>query len=123
MNNFKVCPKCRYEWETREDFLGDPSISVIGFLADNVEVEKGAYLFNHMPPKNRCNSTLAIYVSQFMDLYHGPKHEDLKAGSEECSGYCARVEVLERCNACCRNATARELISIIKDILSKNSAQ
>jgi len=122
MSVFKICPKCKHAWETREDFLGDSSIAVIGFLADNEEVEKGAYLFNHLPPGNECNSTLGVYVSNFLDLYDGPFYEELKTGSKECSGYCAKVEELERCNACCRNAVAREIISIIKDILSRNGA-
>ena len=120
MSSFKTCPKCRHEWKTREEFLDDPEVSIIGFMANNEDSKKGAYLFNHSPPDGRCNSTLAVYVSHFMDLYDGPFYEELKAGSEECSGHCARIEVLEKCNAHCRNAMAREIIYRISDMLSAN---
>jgi len=123
MNPFKVCPKCKYEWKTRDDFLCDPSISLIGFMASLKDFDKGSYLFNHVLTDNRCNSTLAIYVSSFLDLYDGPIFEDLKAGSKESSGHCARVEDVERCNAHCRNAVAREIMHKIISILSARSFQ
>ncbi len=116
-----MCPKCGYEWRTRDEFVNDPAISVIGFMADFKDFNKGAYLFNHIPVHTACNSTLAVYVSSFLDLYDGPAHADLKAGSDECPGHCASVEDLERCTAHCRNAVAREVMLRIIDQKGKNA--
>jgi hypothetical protein len=119
MSSFKVCPKCQYEWKTRDDFLKDPFISLIGLMADDDDYQMGAYLFDHRLPGNRCSTTLALYVNNFLDLYDGPDYKDLKAGSEECSGFCAKVDALERCNNKCRNAIAREIMHKVINILSK----
>ena len=120
MEPFKVCPKCKFEWKTRDEFLSDRSIYIIGFMADLKDFDKGAYLFNHVLSNNKCSSTLALRVPCFLDLYDGPVFEELKAGSDECSGYCARIDVLERCRVNCRNAVAREIIQKISSILSSN---
>ncbi len=120
MSAFKICPLCKHEWDTRENFLGDRYLSIIGFMADEDSLEKSAYLFNHVLPGKKCGGTLAVTVDQFLDLYDGPLYEDLKLGSQECSGYCARVDVLERCNAECRNAVARKIIHLLVNQLSQN---
>lgn len=120
---FKVCTKCSYKWKTRDDFLSDPSISLIGFLADFKVFNKGSYLFNHLLANDQCNSTLAIDVSCFLDLYNGTLFKDLKVGSKECSGYCAKVEVMKRCNVHCRNVVAREIMHKILNINSRKPKQ
>jgi len=117
---FKICPKCSHQWHTREDFLSDPGLVIIGFMANLDEFGKGSYLFNHILPRNKCNGTLGVYVEDFMDLYEGPLYEDLHYGTEECFGHCARVDDLQRCKVKCRNAVAREIVQILIEKLSAN---
>ena len=112
---FKVCKKCRSEWQDRDKFLNDPNIVLIGFMANKAQFDKGLYLFNHVLPDNSCNTTLGMAVSAFLDMYNGEVYEDLKMGTDECLGHCAKIEVIENCQAPCRNAVAREIMqSIIK---------
>ena len=107
---FKVCPKCEYAWITMEAFLNDASIRLVGFQASFNPNDRGLYLFNHIIPDNRCNTTLAVEVETFMSLYDGPMYEEIQVGSEMCGGYCATVDDLEQCSSHCRNASARELM-------------
>jgi hypothetical protein len=113
MGNFKDCKKCKQVWTTRDEFLNDDNIVLIGFMADNNELEKGAFLFNHVLSIDRCNTTFGVYVSDFLDMYKGEVYKDLKLGTEECSGHCAKVSDIEQCNAHCRNAVAREIMGEI----------
>ena len=46
-------------------------------------------------------------------MYKGEVYKDLKLGTEECSGHCAKVSDIEQCNAHCRNAVAREIMGEI----------
>lgn len=47
MDPFKICPKCSHTWNTRDDFLKDLSICLIGFQASFKETESGHYLLNY----------------------------------------------------------------------------
>jgi hypothetical protein len=107
---FKICSKCDYEWQTRDDFLQDASLFLIGLQAGYGKFDRGFYLFNHLAEKDKCNSTIAVGVENFMSLYSGPMYETVHAGSEACSGHCAKVDDLARCSVSCRNATAREVM-------------
>ena len=40
MGNFKDCKKCEQVWTTRDEFLNDDNIVLIGFMADNNVLEK-----------------------------------------------------------------------------------
>jgi hypothetical protein len=93
-----------------DTFLNDASIRLVGFQASFNPNHRGLYLFNHIAPDNRCNTTLAVEVDTFMSLYDGPMYEEIRVGSEVCDGHCATVDDLEQCNAHCRNASARELM-------------
>ena len=110
MKPFKICPKCDHEWETRDDFLQDASLFLIGFQAGYDESDRGLYLLNHLREKEKCNTTIAVEVENFMSLYDGPMYEDVIAGSAACSGHCAKVDDLTRCSVSCRNAIAREIM-------------
>jgi len=107
---FKVCPKCDHEWQTRNDFLQDASLFLIGLQAGYGESDRGFYLFNHLIEKDKCNTTIAVDVETFISLYNGPMYEDVHAGNETCSGHCAKVDDLTRCSIPCRNAIAREVM-------------
>ena len=113
---FKLCNKCKTEWKSREDFLNDPNIVMIGFMANNDNYKRGAYLFNHILSNDSCNSTIGLFVYNFLDMYSGKIYDKLKTGTDECSGHCVNIYELENCTANCRNAVARK---IMQEILNK----
>ena len=110
MKAFKVCPKCEHEWKTRDDFLNDASIRLIGFQASYDPSDRGFYLFNHLSQNEGCNTSLAVNVENFVSLYNGPMYEDVRAGSEVCRGHCATIDDLAKCDAPCKNAVARDIM-------------
>lgn len=107
---FMTCSKCGYTWQTRDQFLDDPTIKIIGFQADIETPENSLYLFNHDLADDSCGSTIAIFVSHFLDMYDGPIYDEVIFGSETCSGHCARIDDMELCKNPCRNAVAREIM-------------
>ena len=78
-SNFKECPSCWCAWESREDFLSDPHVTIIGYQAHFSELTTGFFLFNHS-----CQGTFAVRVQEFKDLYDGPIFETPKTGTDEC---------------------------------------
>jgi len=93
----------------RDTFLADPNLEIIGYQACFDDVRTGLYLFNHT-----CRTTLAVKVMDFEDLYEGPVYDKVMKGSDQCSGYCLDVNVLEPCSAGCKYARVREVIQIIR---------
>jgi hypothetical protein len=107
---FKTCPLCKTRWDTRSDFLADPSLKIIGYQVNFNHLSAGLFLFNHS-----CNTTLAIQAGELFDLYDGPIFTDRKTGGPECPAYCLHESVLHRCPAKCECASVREVIQIIKN--------
>ena len=75
--SFKVCTLCGETWKSREAFLADPRVRVIGYQVHFQDLQTGMFLFNH----DACCTTLAIDASLFTDLYqrtdvHGAKDRD-----------------------------------------------
>lgn len=110
MNPFKICPECAYTWKTRDDFLEDPFVCLVGFQINFKETESGHYLFNHILEGNRCDTTLAVGVEPFLSLHKGPMFNEIKFGSLECEGHCKNVEDLSLCPVECKNAVARKIM-------------
>jgi len=113
---FKICNKCKTEWNSRDDFLNDPDIAMIGLMANNDDYKKGAYLFTHRLSDDSCNTSIGLHVINFLDMYNGEMYDTLKIGMDECSGHCVTINELGNCSAHCSNAIARE---IMQEILSK----
>lgn len=110
MNPFKICPKCAYTWKTRDDFLEDPFVCLVGFQMNFKETESGHYLFNHILQSNCCDTTLAVKVDAFLSLYKGPMFMEVKFGSLMCEGHCKDVADLAQCQVECKNAVARKIM-------------
>ena len=106
---FKECPMCGSPWESRDDFLSDPCVEIIGYQACFKELTAGYFLFNHS-----CEGTLALLVEEFEDLYDGPVYEEQKTGTDECPQYCLRKEELAPCPARCECAFVREIIQLVR---------
>ncbi len=107
--NFKTCPNCGFVWETRNDFLSDASVFIIGYQAHFKDLSSGLFLFNHS-----CKGTLALKVSAFQDLYHGIVYKKRATGTDACPGYCLHEDILEPCSAECECASIREIVQILR---------
>ncbi|MBN1957981.1 MAG: hypothetical protein JXQ81_01480 [Desulfuromonadales bacterium] len=106
---FKTCKICRSLWSSRDQFIADPEVTLVGYQANFVVLEKGLFLFNHS-----CQGTMAIDVQAFADLYQGPVFERRLQGSEDCAGHCLHHNDLQPCPAQCECAYVREIISLLQ---------
>ena len=106
---FKRCSNCKFEWDSRDSFLGDRNIVVIGYQANFKELLLGLLYFNHS-----CGGTITIPAYYFVDLYHGPIFDERATGNDCCPEYCLRKEELSHCSAKCECAYIREVIQTIK---------
>ncbi len=106
---FKECSKCKHVWESREEFICDTGIKLIGYQVHFEDLALGFFLFNHS-----CGTSLAIRAGVFRDLYAGPVFTERKTGLSDCPGYCLREDSLEACPSHCECAYVREIIQILK---------
>lgn len=106
---FKTCKVCDHLWPTRDSFVADDEIRLIGYQANIMAVEKGLFLFNHS-----CDGTLSINAMEFADLYDGPVYAEHKTGNSECPGYCLYVNDLRPCPAKCDCAFVRNILQLLK---------
>lgn len=106
---FKKCSKCDRKWLSREEFLSDKDLRLIGYQVHFEELEIGLFLFNHS-----CQATLGIYAKEFRELYKGPVFSQRATGSEACPQYCLDPNNLSPCKAECECAYIRELMQVIK---------
>lgn len=109
---FKQCTACHRIWKTREEFMSDAEIVLIGYQVNFKQLEAGLFLFNHTA--SRCGTTLACPVKHFIDLYSGPIFSRRLAGTKDCPGYCLKQNLFQRCPAECECAFVREIMPIIR---------
>ena len=109
MQFYKECLPCSYRWFSRDDFLSDSSIEIIGYQVDFENLLAGHFLFNHS-----CGATLTLSVRNFNGLYEGPIFQERATGSDDCPGYCLYQDQLDTCHARCECAYVRNIIAIIK---------
>ena len=107
---FKTCSVCGFEWPTRNSFLEDPALTVIGYQVNFEALKLGFFMFNHT-----CKNTLSVRAEAFWDLYAGPIYKDRATGGEQCPGYCLFEDELSPCPAQCECAFVREILQVIKN--------
>ena len=107
--SFKKCSVCKKVWVTRDDFLYDTEVSIVGYQVHFDELTEGLFLFNHS-----CGSTISLMAGAFRDLYDGPMFQARMTGSDDCPGYCISKSELRPCPAKCECAYVREIIQLIK---------
>ena len=105
---FKQCSVCQHRWDSREDFLADPDLKIIGYQVCLDEAEEGLFLFNHI-----CRTTLALKVFAFEDLYKGKRYDTAALGSDRCSGLCLDMTELKGCDYPCKYAYVRDILQRI----------
>jgi len=106
----KQCTCCGHVWHTRDAFLGDPQLEVVGYQVDFSDLLLGFFLFNH----RTCESTIAVPAGLFRDLYDGPVFSQRATGTEDCPEYCLRKSELSPCPAKCECAYVREILQIVR---------
>jgi len=106
---FKVCTFCGETWRSREAFLVDPCVRVIGYQVHFQDLLAGMFLFNH----DVCHTTLAIEASHFTDLYDGPTLVGRKTGTQQCPAYCLRQGEVRPCPVECECASVRDVLDRI----------
>lgn len=106
---FKLCTCCGVVWPTRDDFLSDPEVELIGYQAHFTELKAGLLLFNHS-----CHTTLAIEVEEVLDLYKGPVFRERATGGPNCLGYCQHRSELRPCPVQCECAFVREILQVVR---------
>jgi hypothetical protein len=106
---FKVCPGCTRAWNSREDFLGDPELELIGYQVDVGSPVGGLFLFNHA-----CKDTMAIPASFFLDLVAKPMQRPSLFGTAECVGHCLHRGDLDPCRSVCECAYVRDVLQVVR---------
>jgi hypothetical protein len=84
-------------------------VKLVGYQVDFSRLESGLFLFNH-----DCQTTMAVAVREFGDMYSGPVFEERKTGTAECPGFCLERHTLNNCSNRCECAYVREIIQKIK---------
>ena len=110
MNEFKKCTSCGYQWKTRNDFLQDSALDLIGYQVNFDNLNLGLFLFNHL----ECGTTLGLAAALFRDLYDGPVYGQRHTLTEKCPEYCLRERQLDPCPAECECAYVREIIQLVR---------
>jgi hypothetical protein len=108
---FKKCTSCGHHWATREAFISDPQVKLIGYQVNFDELDTGYFMFNHMKPK--CLTTLAIHTVFFRDLYHGEVFDERKTRTIKCPGHCQHSDNLKACPQKCECSFVREVMQIV----------
>ncbi len=111
---FKTCSFCHVKWETRDAFLGDSQLRLIGYQQHYEEQRLGFFLFIH----SLCQTTLSFDPKHLMDLnpmqvfraeYHDSHHAPF---------YCLRTKKTG-CWTPCECAAIYEYQSLIKSYKQK----
>ena len=102
---YACCDRCGKEWFSRDAFLADEEIVLIGYQANFLVLEKGLFLFNHS-----CHNTLPVSVQSFADMYDGPIFGERLLETEACSGFCLHRNVLSPCPNQCECAYVRQIL-------------
>jgi hypothetical protein len=111
MSVFKKCTCCNHPWVSRDEFLEDSKLQLVGYQVNFGKLELGYFLFNHLT----CLSTIAVPAGMFRDLYDGPVFSERKTDTENCPGYCGDRDILDPCDQECECAYVREIIQVVQN--------
>ncbi|UCD56988.1 MAG: hypothetical protein JSV16_14405 [Candidatus Hydrogenedentota bacterium] len=108
---FRKCD-CGQTWKTRDEFLHDRNVKIVGYQPDFVNHRYNHFLFHHRAKS--CGQYLGVRASDFSDLREKECVDDLCIGQEQCPGYCTDTLDLRICSVTCRNASDRMIASKIR---------
>ena len=107
---FKDCV-CGKTWKTRDKFLLDKKVKLVGYQPDLVNHKYNHFLFYHRA--KGCSQFFGIRASSFSDLREKGCSKELCMGHDDCPGYCTDTLDLRVCSVACINASDRELAAKI----------
>lgn len=108
---FKTCKNCGISWRTRDAFVYDNEVRLLGYQPNFVDISKGLFLFNH-----HCGNTLSVRVDGFADLYQGPVYSKSLFGSADCVGLCLHQNNMRPCLAECECSYVRHVLRLIGEV-------
>ena len=108
---FKKCPACGFVWTSRDQFLGDPELSLVGYQVNYKQLTAGLFLFNH----SCMGSTLAVQALAFRDFYQGPVFTQRMTDEACCPGHCLHQKDLRPCPLECECGYVREILDIVRN--------
>ena len=103
---------CGETWKTRDAFLRDRNVKIIGYQPDFVNHKYNHFLFQHKA--KGCGQFFGVRASDFSDLRAKECPNELCFGHDECPGYCTDTSDLRVCSVTCRNASDRLIASKIR---------
>lgn len=109
---FKHCTSCGWRWSSRDEFLSDPCIQLVGYQVNYAQLQEGFFLFNHA--RLKCGTTLSVRAGDFADLYGGPIFQESLKEQAGCPAFCSRRENLEPCEQTCECAFVRHVLQKVK---------
>jgi hypothetical protein len=109
---FKQCGHCQKTWHSREAFVKDRELILVGFQAFFHDADEGLFLFNHAVAG--CGTTVAVKAGEFKDLSPSAQHPDTVPAQVLCPGNCLRPGDLESCSVACELHWVREVLQILK---------
>lgn len=110
---FKICTTCSKAWETLEDFLSDPEVSLTGYQVYFEDLGGGLLCFTHL--HENCFTMLAIPAKEFTKLSSRPFLASHGKQPACCPGLCMRQGALEPCPVECECLWVREVMQVIRD--------
>jgi len=109
--DYRKC-NCGKTWKTRDEFLRDKAVKIIGYQPDFINHKYNHFLFHHKT--KGCGLFFAVRASDFSDLREKECPNDLCFGHDDCPRYCTDTFELRVCSVTCRNASDRIIASKIK---------
>ena len=106
---FKQCSQCKETWSSCNEFLSDPSLTLVGYQVSFDELESGLFIFNHS-----CKTSLGIPVRAFTHLHDSPIFKEKPLGTGGCPESCLQPYNLDPCPVRCECVYMREVLQIIK---------
>jgi hypothetical protein len=99
---FRVCRVCGHSWNSWQDFISDPQVSLVGLQSVPWLPEASVLVFNH----DRCGgmSVRTSVVRELLGEPDGSEHE-----TEPCQGCFRDLGDLARCEVPCVVAADRRL--------------
>jgi hypothetical protein len=109
---------CGHRWATREQFLEDPTIRLVGLQVVGNLPDANVVIFEHT-----CGTSVSILAKRLHDLL-GPVAPDewplaLLFGTKDCHGLCTDLANLDGCDRPCRNAYDQRLTAWIARMIAR----
>lgn len=109
---YRTCTLCGTTWKSQAEFLGDPTIELIGYYPNFRDIQTGFLVFRHV---ERCGTSISIYAKEFFHFYPGPRHQEKLTDTPECPGYCRMPAELGKCPKPCHCSHIREILSLLRE--------